>query len=111
MALGICLLVRHIHVATVTTKQAEVSPETRGNVINSRVTRISWKLLFQRGDQTQKYKDVVMWAGGYSVVVLPHMCWALGPIHSTGGKKEGVASCKLLTVNNLMPMWRESHCI
>lgn len=97
--------------ATVTTKQAEVNPETRGNIINLGVTRIAWRLLFQRGDQTQKYKDVVMWTGGYSMVVLPHMHWALGSILSTGGKKEGVATCKLLTVNNLMPMLRESHCI
>lgn len=98
MALGICLLVRHTHAATVTAKQAEVSLETRRNVINSGVTRIAWRLLFQRGDQTQKYKDAVMWAGGYSVVVLPHRHWALGPILSTGGKK-GVATCKLLTIS------------
>lgn len=37
MALGICLLMRHTHAATVAAKQAEVSLETRRNVINTGV--------------------------------------------------------------------------
>lgn len=38
---------------------------------------------------------------------------ALGPGFNPQhwGEKEGVATCKLLTVNNLMSMLRESHCI
>lgn len=99
VALGICLLGRHTHGATVTEKQAEVSPGTPGKVINSGAPRIAWRLLFWRGEQTQKYENVVMWTGCYSGGVLPSMHWAMSPVLSAGGKKEGIATYKLPTTS------------